>query len=394
MVKLVFKPFNRNTFTINKNHEENLSYLLHTETPHIYIEKDVLKTLYKYTFEFLVKNYKNKENILNVYSLDKNINDYITIINECISAVYVSNLPPNTATPEYMAKYINKVFKNNKDVKVKTFDLQRIKKEHLNLLDAVGDGNYNKPYFVIVERLIPNKQITCIIGKGITFDSGGVSIKSGITYHLDYMKLDKLGACYGIHLCKYIIENTDCSIVGIFPLTDNILSAKTLKPGDVIKSHSKKTVEISNTDAEGRLIVADSLSYSSKYNPTNIIDITTFTSTHISCDDYGVFFTENKKTKNMIEEMSIKLKEPIIGLPTYINSTHLKSSVADIKNSSKVCSSSYNAAMFLHEFVPKECNWIHFDISNEIYTTDEQLIPNGKGFLTILNTIKKLNNIY
>lgn len=393
MVKLVFKPFNRHTFTIGKNHEKNLSYLLHTDVPHIYVEKDVLNTLYKYTFEFLMKNFKTEKKLLYVYSQDKNIHDYITMINECIDAVYVSNLPPNTASPEYMAIYIKKVFKHSKNVKVKIFDLQRIKKEQLNLLDAVGDGNYNKPYFVIVERLIPNKSTTCVIGKGITFDSGGVSIKSGITNHLDYMKLDKLGACYGIHTCKYIIENTDFSIVGIFPLTDNILSSKTLKPGDVIKSHSKKTVEITNTDAEGRLIVADSLSYCSKYKPTNIIDITTFTSTHISCDDFGVFFTENKRTKNMIEDLSIKMKEPIIGLPSYINSDHLKSSVADIKNSSKVCSSSYNAAMFLHEFVPKECNWIHFDISNQIYTKDEQLIPNGKGFLTIIKTIKNLNNI-
>ena len=200
--------------------------------------------------------------------------------------------------------------------------------------------------------------------------------------------MDKIGACYGIHLFKYMVENTDESLVAILPFTENILSLKNLKPGDIVKSHSGKTVEVSNTDAEGRLIVADGLSYIAQYKPKFVIDITTFTETHFACDDYGVFFTEDLVLKKQIEKISQNLNEPINGLPSYINKNHIQSSIADVKNSSVVCSNSYNAAMFLHEFAPNDAKWVHFDVSNEIYKNNEELIPNGKGFLSMIETLK------
>lgn len=383
---IVFKTYNDKFYTITGNYEKDLVYIKENHNPHIYIKKDVLNSLHRIAFEFKLQFIKSKvtDNTIYVYSKHKNINTFINQINECMNIIDISNLPPNIATPKYMSQYVKKLFKNHRDVTVKILGPSEIKKQRLNLLYSIGDGNYNPPYFVIIERLKRNTPTTCVIGKGITFDSGGVSIKSGSANELYYMKLDKLGACYAIHAFKYIIENTSKSIVALLPFTDNMLSEKTLKPGDVIKSHNKKTIEIVDTDAEGRLVVADSLSYASKYNPSNIIDITTLTETHHTCSDYGVFFTKNNKIKNKIEKLSLKLNEPLNGLPSYIDKKYLYSTVADIKNLSINCSNdAYNAAMFLHEFVPLKSKWVHFDISNEIYTDDENLIPNTKGFLTI-----------
>ena len=201
--------------------------------------------------------------------------------------------------------------------------------------------------------------------------------------------------CKGV---KYLIEtNRDLSLVGLFPLTENIITPKSLKSGDIITSHSGKTVEILDTDAEGRLVVADALSYSSLYKPERIIDLTTITSTNITCYDNGVFFTLNKNLKNKIEEISYKMKEDLSPLPSIIHKTMLYSTVADIKNISLNCqkkkgAGAYIAAMFLHEFVPKNTKeWIHFDISNEIYEDlDKDIImPNGKCIRTIIEIIKK-----
>jgi leucyl aminopeptidase len=175
--------------------------------------------------------------------------------------------------------------------------------------------------------------------------------------------MDKLGASYGIHILKHLIDTTKLSLVGLFPFTYNIINKFPLNPGDVIKSHNKKLVEITDTDAEGRLVIADTLSYSHKYKPNKIIDICTLTDFRISCNDHGTFFTQNKKYKDMIEEISYKLKEKIVSLPSFIDKD---------------------------EFITKNFKkLIHFDISNELYTENDNLIPNGKVFRTITEIIKK-----
>jgi leucyl aminopeptidase len=386
----------KDAFKINNNEDVNnfLLYKKNDKSPKIVINIknniNLLNILYDISFNFKINNYKNKDIKLYVVCKHNNINNYINLINNCIDAIELTNLPSNIATPKYMAYYVKKLFKKNKDVKVKILSKSQIKKENLNLLYNIGKGNSNPPYFVIIERIIKKKPLTCILGKGITFDSGGVTIKPGDSEHLTYMKMDKLGASYGIHILKHLIDTTKLSLVGLFPFTYNIINKFPLNPGDVIKSHNKKLVEITDTDAEGRLVIADTLSYSHKYKPNKIIDICTLTDFRISCNDHGTFFTQNKKYKDMIEEISYKLKEKIVGLPSFIDKDVLKSNVGDIKNYSNNCNDTYNAAMFLHEFIPKNFkNWIHFDISNELYTENDNLIPNGKVFRTITEIIKK-----
>jgi leucyl aminopeptidase len=308
-----------------------------------------------------------------------------------MNAIDISNVPSNIATPKYMSVFIKNLFKKYKDVNVKILPYNLIKKEKLNLINAVGAGTYNTPYFVIVERL-KKSPCTCILGKGITFDAGGTNIK--VSKSIYNMKLDKVGACYGVYILKYLIDTyKDMSLVGLFPFTENIITKQSLKSGDVIKSHNGKTVEIVNSDAEGRLVLADALSYSSKYNPKQIIDIATLTQSNLTCNDNGMFYTSNSKIKNRLEAISYNFKENIIGLPIRTNNDSIKSTVADVKNISLDCgnfSSPYIGAVFLKEFVPKSVtNWIHFDISNELYDITNKRIPNGKVIRSIIEIIKK-----
>jgi leucyl aminopeptidase len=371
--------------------------------PNIYIPSNnkytILNILYDIAFTYKIENNninyfendKKNNYYINIFNKNKNINDYILLINNCINAIDLTNIPSNIATPKYMADFIKLLFKKYKDVKVKILPYNLIKKEKLNLLKAVGEGTYNSPYFVIVERL-KKTPTTCIIGKGITFDAGGINLKTGNSIY--DMKLDKLGACYGVYILKYLIDtHKDMSLVGLFPFTENIFTNKSLKPGDIIKSHSGKTVEILNADAEGRLVMADALSYSHKYKPKQIIDISTLSQSNLTCNDYGMFYTSNSRIKNKLETISFNYKEYIIGLPIKLNNEGIKSSVADIKNISLDCgnfSNPYQGTVFLKEFLPKNINnWIHFDISNELFDKNNKRIPNGKVIRTIIEIIKK-----
>lgn len=403
--KLLLK--NNNIF-LYKNEEDLDAFKLYIKNikntiPNIYITSNnkytILNILYDIAFTYKIDNYKSNylnndnkdDNNINIYNKNKNIIDYILLINNCIDAINLTNKPSNIATPKYMASFIKNLFKKCKDVKVKILPTNLIKKEKLNLINAIGAGTYNSPYFVIVERL-KKSPTTCIIGKGITFDAGGINIKTGNSIY--DMKLDKLGACYGVYILKYLIETQkDMSVVGLFPFTENIFTNKSLKPGDIIKSYSGKTVEILNADAEGRLVMADALSYSGKYKPKQIIDISTLTQSNLTCNDNGMFYTSNSRIKNKLESISYNYKENIIGLPIRLNNNGIKSSVADIKNISLDCgnfSNPYIGTVFLKEFIPKNVNnWIHFDISNELFDKNNKRIPNGKVIRTIIEIIKK-----
>lgn len=353
---------------------------------------NLINNLYEIAFFFKIKNIKNpKKNIF--IQCDTNIKNEILLINNCMAAIDLDINPSNITTPKMLSIFIKNLFKNVKGVKIRILSAKKIKKEGLNLLYALGNGSINKPYFVIIERIIPNKSNTCIVGKGITFDAGGTNIK--VSKSIYDMKFDKTGAVYSLYAIKHIIETTNnISIVGLLPFSENIITNSSLKPGDVIKSYSGKTVEILDTDAEGRLVLADALAYSKKYNPKLLIDIATLTgaASAINCYHSGYFYTSSRYLRDYIETISYKLNERMIGMPSWIKKNMLKSTVADIKNYSLECHDSFTATMFLHEFIPKNVkNWIHIDLAHEIYKNGEISIPNGKGILTLIEIIKKMN---
>ncbi len=278
----------------------------------------------------------------------------------------LSNLPANICNANYIAKEIkNKI--NNKHTKINFLNKQDLINKQMYAYLAVGQGSHNKPLISIIHY--QNKCIIppiILIGKGVTFDSGGISLKPALNMH--HMKYDMAGASaiYGI---MYIITRLKLklNIIGILACTENMLSSKSTRPGDIITSMSKKTIEITNTDAEGRLILCDTLTYIKKYNPNLVIDIATLTgacSIALGNKISGLMSNNKKLTKSLLKASKIS-KDYIWELPIFKKyKILLKSTIADIKNcASTSLGGTIVAAYFLSLFA-KKYKWAHIDIAN------------------------------
>src|SRR3989338_3641231 len=236
--------------------------------------------LYKFT-KFKTKNNNHKSvkqiTILAEKSFEKEIN-YANAVAEAVNKTRdIVNTPPNIATPEYIAGYARDVAKKN-GLKCSVFDEKQIEKLKMGCFMGVAQGSANKPRFVVLEYhgAGKGKKPVAIVGKGITFDSGGLNLKP-YPYILN-MKDDKGGASSVIHIIEACsLLKIPLNIITITPLCENMPSGASYRPDDVITSHMGITVEVKNTDAEGRMILADALSYSLKYNPQAIIDVATLT---------------------------------------------------------------------------------------------------------------------
>lgn len=288
------------------------------------------------------------------------------------------NEPSNIATPDYICRFAKKLFKGTKGVTLRVFDEREMATHKLNLVNAIGESSVNKPRFLVIEyKADKSKARTfCLCGKGVTFDAGGTQMKTGTSNSYE-MKGDKTGGCIVIGLLKYFADlKADCNLVGIIPLVENVVSGGAVKPGDIIESHSSKTVEILNTDAEGRLILADALSYAQQYQPDYVFDFATLTgwAQKLHCDTSATYFSVNKELHALIEEIGERVGERTWGMPRWLEyMRYCKSEVADLKNADLMidgCShgGGFMAAMFLGHFVG-DANverWVHFDICNTV----------------------------
>lgn len=309
----------------------------------------------------------------------------------------VINEPANIATPLYMTQWALKLFDQQPNTTVDIYDEERLKKEGFNLVLAVGQGSVNKPYMVVVDYK-PQKyhKTICLCGKGVIFDSGGLQIKQR-SRSMVLMKADKTGGSISLGITKYFSDmNFPCRIVAIVPFVENSVSGSSVHPGDIIKSFSGKTVEIRHTDAEGRLILADALAFSARYNPDYIMDHATLTgwASSLHCDTSAVFFSTNKTIHDMIEQVGENVGERTWGMPKWIEyMRYCKSKIADLNNdpfSIYGCEagSGFLATMFMAHFIPKRYlnKWVHFDICNNI----DDNIMNANSMNLTIELIKKI----
>ena len=341
---------------------------------------------------FLSNVYKTQNTIVITHSgkANERIKNCISMIEKIQIARLFSMLPANIATPEKIAKRIQTIFDKVPKVSTRLLTETYLQKHHFNLILSVNQGSKNKACMLVIERKTNSKQPTvCVIGKGITFDSGGLAIKP-LRYMKD-MKYDKIGAVSGAMALLHLMElksTRHLNLIGIFPFAENLISSKSIRPGDVIKSHIGKTVEISNPDAEGRLILADALSYAHKYKPDLLIDIATLTghAESISCWHKGYYFAVPENLKRHTEKITNDIGERMIPMPTWSEYREvLNSTVADLINDSNACDDSFTAALFLKEFLPKNCKWLHIDLAHEITGR----IANGTGIRSIVDIIDK-----
>lgn len=294
-------------------------------------------------------------------------------------ARHLGNIPPTIMTPQLLADKAKKLSQENKQIKVKVFSESELKKLKMNLLLAVGNGSEEETKFIIVEYKggKENDKPTVLIGKGITFDSGGLSLKPG-EYMMD-MKFDMLGAASVLGTIKAVADlKIKKNVIGLIPATENMPSGHAYRPDDIISAMNGKTVEIKNTDAEGRLILADALCYAHKYNPKEVIDLATLTGACMSAlglERSGIFSDEEKMVEKIFQAAN-NVGEQVWRLPLGEEySEAIKSEVADIKNTGGVGGERYGtastAAAFL-QFFTKDKNgkaypWLHIDLASAIY---------------------------
>lgn len=276
-------------------------------------------------------------------------------------------------TPQTLGAEAKKMARSFSSVKASVLTKKQLEKEKMGLLLAVGSGGRIDPALVVVEyRGDPRSDdLTMVVGKGITFDTGGLNLKP--TNFIEDMRADMGGAAAALGLIQAAASiKLKANIVAIVPTTENAIDAHSYKPGDVYRSHAGKTVEITNTDAEGRLVLADALSYGQKYyQPDRIIDLATLTGAVIIAlgDLRAGLFSNNEKLAKLCEKAGEATGEKVWRMPLDPEyKALLKSNIADIKNAAgKRLAGSVTAAIFLKEFIQKKTPWIHLDIAGTAF---------------------------
>lgn len=248
-----------------------------------------------------------------------------------------------------------------------------LKKRGFGGISAVGQGSKNQPKLIVLEHMqgSKNEKPIVLVGKAVTFDTGGISLKPGAA--MDEMKFDKCGGCTVLGIMKTISElKLPVNVVGIVPSVENMPGGESYRPGDIIKLYSGKTAEILNTDAEGRLILADALSYGErKYSPKAIIDFATLTGACIVAlgNNVAAIVSNNDKLSKKIKEASDRTTEEVWELP--LNRDYMdmiKSDVADMKNIGiGRAAGTITAAAFLRNAI-EDTPWVHVDIAGAAWT--------------------------
>lgn len=323
------------------------------------------------------------------------------ILAVCESVYFARDLINGNAddiTPQYLTKCAQKIAKDQSHVKATVFNKARIEKEQLRLLLAVNRGSASDPAFILLEYKgnPKSKEHVILVGKGITYDTGGLNIKvSG----METMKCDMSGAaaCLGAMMAVSRLKlKVNFSIV--IPSTENSVDAKSFKPGDAYKSYSGKSVEMANSDAEGRLVLADGLAYAAKnLKPTYLIDIATLTGAievALGSEASGLMSTDDKLAKALIAAGEATF-ERLWRMPLFEEyKEKLKSDIADIKSWNGRSASSSVAATFLRYFVDEKIPWAHIDIAGTAYLTEaKKYLPKygiGVGIRLIVQFLENL----
>ncbi len=290
------------------------------------------------------------------------------------------SLPPNELTPSVLSEKAREAFRKRK-VALQVLDVKRMQTLGMNALLAVAKGSAEPARFIIMEYRGAGKaeKPVVLVGKGLTFDSGGICIKP--SEKMDQMKDDMAGGAAVIAALMAVSDlGLPVNAVGLVPATENLPGGRAFKPGDILKSLSGKTIEVLNTDAEGRIILADALAYAGRYKPAAIVDIATLTGACIVA--LGNYVTGMMGTDERLKER-IKAAAEITGervweLPLWEDyHDMIKSDVADLKNASGRDGGAITAAAFLSKFAG-DYPWVHLDIAGPVWAEkDLPYIPKG-----------------
>lgn len=355
-----------------------------------YITKKKEKPLHKGIKEIRYMCAKNLQSLRRVASLAH------TAASATCHARDMANEPGNSWTPASFAEYAEELAEKYK-LKCTVFDKKQLEKKGMGGIIAVNQGSDMPPKLVVLEYHADKKAETILlVGKGVTFDSGGISIKPAAG--MEDMKYDMCGGAAVLAAMHAVAqEKPKCNVVALVPATDNLSGGSALKPADIICHYNKTTSEIINTDAEGRLILADALAYGiEQYSPNYVIDLATLTGAVIiglGHHHSGIFSNNDRLAQKLIAAGN-SCGEPLWRLPLGPDyKKQLDSKVADIKNTGGRPAGAITAAEYLHAFVG-DTPWAHLDIAGTAWNfTEKSYIPeggpSGTGVRTLIEFIRK-----
>ena len=317
-------------------------------------------------------------------SLETAVKDANALQKGKVVARCLADAPSNICTPEYVAQYAHKAFSSYDAVSVETLNEEELSKLGFNALLAVNAGSKLPANMTIIhyngdkdDKTAQNPIV--LVGKGVTFDSGGISLKPGSK--MDEMKFDMCGAA---SVLGTMIAAAECSlptsVIALLPLVENMPGQNAVKPGDVITSLLGKTIEILNTDAEGRLILCDSLAYAHRFNPSLMIDVATLTGACIVALGHEVsgMVSNNDALAASIQDSGDEIYDSVWRLPLGKHYTkQLDSNFADLANIGGRSAGTITAGAFLQEFVA-EYPWAHLDIAGTAWKSGKQKGATGR----------------
>lgn len=302
----------------------------------------------------------------------------------------LSNHPGNVMTPQTLADEAVKLAKQYR-LRYRVYEKKDMEKMGMGALLGVNQGSVLPPKFIVLEYgKLAAKKTTVLVGKGITFDTGGISIKP--SRKMEEMKYDMAGAATVLGIIKAAAElKFKKPLVGLIPATENMPSGSAIKPGDVVSAMNKKTIEVTNTDAEGRMVLADALCYASKYKPGIVIDYATLTGSAVAAlgTKYTPVFSNNKKLLEKLKASDRISGERVWEMPLASEyKPKMRGSIADIDNvGSQVGAGTITGALFLEEFV--DYPWIHLDVAGTASNTDDKG-PKGATGVGVRLTVEYL----
>jgi leucyl aminopeptidase len=309
------------------------------------------------------------------------------------------NAPGNVKTPLYLAEQA-RVLADTFGFRAEILDLHQIREQGLQALEAVGKGSPHPPALIVLEYGAKSRKeplpVIGLVGKGITFDTGGVSLKPSNNMHLMKSDMGGAAAVLGAFVVAAALQ-LPVRLVGAIPTAENMIDGNAIKPGDVIGSYAGKTIEVTDTDAEGRLVLADALAWLiKKQKPEVLLDLATLTGSIIRALGYNAagMFTKNDELAAVLSQAGDAAGERLWRMPMWDEyGADLKSDVADLRNfTGKPMAESISAAKFLEHFTSEHPLWAHLDVAGTVFADSEysqSRIATGYGVRLLLHFIEQ-----
>jgi leucyl aminopeptidase len=308
----------------------------------------------------------------------------------------LQDLPSNVVTPSYLAGRAKAIAEEHDSVTFEVLGREQIKQKGMGGLVAVSQGTAEEPQLIVLRYQGGGDETLGLVGKGVTFDSGGISIKPSAG--MQEMKMDMSGAAAVLETVSALAKlELPIDVVAVIPSTENMPSGTAVKPGDIITQLNGKTVEVNNTDAEGRLILADALAYAVELGADRIVDLATLTGAVVVAlgSTYAGLISNDDAFATEVEEAATRTGELAWRLPLHPEYKELtKGTVADLTNaSSKRKASTIYAGSFLEEFVDGK-PWVHLDIAGTAWDVGREYVgkgPTGFGVRLLIDLARSLS---